>query len=68
MTQVCTDATFVQVLDFGDLVPWMLAIGPDGALYVTVDNQYHAESYGTPDEYNETSSVLRVELLPDGEE
>lgn len=59
---------YSQVLDLGDLVPWMLAIGPDGALYVTVDIQYEAQSsYGNPAEYGSTGSILRVELLPDGE-
>lgn len=59
----------MQNFELGTLVPWMLAVGPDGALYVSVDQQYEAaSSYGNPSEYDETGAVLRIELLADGEQ
>lgn len=59
--------TTQQVFSLVTLVPWMLAIGPDGALYVSVDQQYEAaSSYGNPQEYDVTGAVFRIELLADG--
>ncbi len=59
----------LQVFPLETLVPWMLAVGPDGALYVSVDQQYEAaSSYGNPQEYNVTGAVIRIELLADGEQ
>jgi len=56
------------VLALGELVPWQLTQGPDGALYVATDRPYPlAKSYGNPAEFNVTGSVLIIEMAPDGE-
>jgi hypothetical protein len=50
------------------MVPWMLAFGSDGDLYVSCDDHYDtATTYGDPADYDMTGLIIRIFIGQDGE-